>query len=111
MCIRDRPTTDYIGMLATVMNALALEDIFRQVGINAKALSAIEINKVIDFYKRDNSLDNEVIIFAAGTSNPYFSTDTAATLRAAEIKADILVKATNVDGIYDNCLLYTSYIP
>ncbi len=96
-----KPTTDYIGMLATVMNALALEDIFRQVGINAKALSAIEMNKVIDFYKRDNSLDNEVIIFAAGTSNPYFSTDTAAALRAAEIKADILVKATNVDGIYD----------
>ena len=96
-----KPTTDYIGMLATVMNALALEDIFRQVGINAKALSAIEMNKVIDFYKRDNSLDNEVIIFAAGTSNPYFSTDTAAALRATEIKADILVKATNVDGIYD----------
>ena len=96
-----KPTTDYIGMLATVMNALALEDIFRQVGINAKALSAIEMNKVIDFYKRDNSLNNEVIIFAAGTSNPYFSTDTAAALRAAEIKADILVKATNVDGIYD----------
>ena len=96
-----KPTTDYIGMLATVMNALALEDIFRQIGINAKALSAIEMNKVIDFYKRDNSLDNEVIIFAAGTSNPYFSTDTAAALRAAEIKADILVKATNVDGIYD----------
>ena len=96
-----KPTTDYIGMLATVMNALALEDIFRQIGINAKALSAIEMNKVIDFYKRDNSLDNEVIIFAAGTSNPYFSTDTAAALRAEEIKADILVKATNVDGIYD----------
>ena len=96
-----KPTTDYIGMLATVMNALALEDIFRQIGINAKALSAIEMNKVIDFYKRDNSLNNEVIIFAAGTSNPYFSTDTAAALRAAEIKADILVKATNVDGIYD----------
>lgn len=96
-----KPTTDYIGMLATVMNALALEDIFRQIGINAKALSAIEMNKVIDFYKRDNSLDNEVIIFAAGTSNPYFSTDTAAALRAAEIKADILVKATNVEGIYD----------
>ena len=96
-----KPTTDYIGMLATVMNALALEDIFRQVGINAKALSAIEMNKVIDFYKRDNYLDNEVIIFAAGTSNPYFSTDTTAALRAAEIKADILVKATNVDGIYD----------
>lgn len=96
-----KPTTDYIGMLATVMNALALEDIFRQIGINAKAFSAIEMNKVIDFYKRDNSLDNEVIIFAAGTSNPYFSTDTAAALRAAEIKADILVKATNVDGIYD----------
>lgn len=96
-----KPTTDYIGMLATVMNALALEDIFRQIGINAKALSAIEMNKVIGFYKRDNSLNNEVIIFAAGTSNPYFSTDTAAALRAAEIKADILVKATNVDGIYD----------
>ena len=96
-----KPTTDYIGMLATVMNALALEDIFRQIGINAKALSAIEMNKVIDFYKRDNSLNNEVIIFAAGTSNPYFSTDTAAALRAAEIKADILVKATNVEGIYD----------
>ena len=96
-----KPTTDYIGMLATVMNALALEDIFRQIGINAKAFSAIEMNKVIDFYKRDNSLNNEVIIFAAGTSNPYFSTDTAAALRAAEIKADILVKATNVDGIYD----------
>lgn len=96
-----KPTTDYIGMLATVMNALALEDIFRQIGINAKAFSAIEMNKVIDFYKRDNYLNNEVIIFAAGTSNPYFSTDTAAALRAAEIKADILVKATNVDGIYD----------
>ena len=67
-----KPTTDYIGMLATVMNALALEDIFRQVGINAKAFSAIEMNKVIDFYKRDNSLNNEVIIFAAGKSNPYF---------------------------------------
>ena len=96
-----KPTTDYIGMLATVMNALALEDIFRQIGINAKAFSAIEMNKVIDFYKRDNSLNNEVIIFAAGTSNPHFSTDTAAALRATEIKADILVKATNVDGIYD----------
>ena len=95
------PTTDYIGMLATVMNALILEDMFKQMGINAKVLSAIEMNKITDFYKRDNYLDNEVIIFAAGTSNPCFSTDTAAALRAKEINAEILVKATNVDGIYD----------
>lgn len=95
-----KPTTDYIGMLAIVMNALALEDIFRQVGINAKALSAIEMNKVIDFYKRDNSLDNEVIIFAAGTSNPYFSTDTAAALRAAEIDAEVILVGKTIDGVY-----------
>lgn len=101
----DRATADYMGMLATAMNALALEDAFRQEGIDVRVQSAVEIPKIAEGYIRKKAIAHlekkRVVIFAAGTGNPYFSTDTAAALRALEIHADILMKATKVDGIYD----------
>ena len=101
----ERQTSDYIGMLATTMNALALQDAFRQIEVPVRVETAIEIRKIAEFYLQEKAKKHlekgRVVIFGCGTGNPFFSTDTAAALRAAEINADILVKATNVDGIYD----------
>ncbi len=100
----DRVKADYMGMLATVMNGLALQDALRQCGVPAHVQSALPIDRVVDGFNRAHAMDhldaNEVVIFVAGTGNPYFTTDTAASLRAAEIQADILIKATKVDGVY-----------
>lgn len=102
----ERATADYIGMLATVMNALAIQQGLKQIGVQARVQSAIPISPVSEPYVRLRALKHlnlgRVVIFAAGTGNPYFTTDTAASLRAAEINADILVKATKVDGVYDS---------
>mgnify|MGYP005989170403 CR=1 FL=1 len=101
----ERATADYIGMLATVMNSLALQQGLKQCGIEARVQSAIPISPVSEPYVRLRALKHlnlkRVVIFAAGTGNPYFTTDTAASLRAAEMNANILVKATKVDGVYD----------
>src|SRR5271157_4423974 len=101
----DRATGDYMGMLATVLNALALQDALEKVGVHTRVQSAIEMHQVCEpFIRRKATRHLEkgrVVIFAAGTGNPYFSTDTAAALRAMEIKADVILKATRVDGIYD----------
>lgn len=100
----DRATADYMGMLATVMNALALQDAFRQVGVTARVQSALLIQQVAEPYIRGKAIryleDGKVVIFAAGTGNPFFTTDTAAALRGMEINADIVLKATKVDGVY-----------
>ncbi|MFK7963725.1 MAG: UMP kinase [Burkholderiaceae bacterium] len=100
----DRATADYMGMLATVMNALALQDAFRQAGVAARVQSALKIEQVVEPYIRPKALryleEGKVLIFAAGTGNPFFTTDTAAALRGAEIGAEIVLKATKVDGIY-----------
>jgi uridylate kinase len=101
----DRVTGDHMGMLATVINSLALSDALEQMGIPTRVMSAIEMHQVAEPYIRRRAIRHlekgRIVIFAAGTSNPYFSTDTAATLRALEIKADIIAKATRVDGVYD----------
>jgi len=101
----DRATGDYMGMLATVLNALALQDALEKLGVHTRVQSAIEMHQVCEpFIRRKATRHLEkgrVVIFAAGTGNPYFSTDTAAALRAMEIKADVILKATRVDGIYD----------
>jgi len=101
----DRVTGDHMGMLATVINSLAVSDALEQMGIPTRVMSAIEMHQVAEPYIRRRAIRHlekgRVVIFAAGTSNPYFSTDTAATLRALEIKADIIAKATRVDGVYD----------
>jgi len=101
----DRVTADHMGMLATVINSLALSDALEQIGVATRVLSAIEIRQVAEPYIRRRAIRHlekgRIVIFAAGTSNPYFSTDTAATLRALEIKADVIAKATRVDGVYD----------
>ena len=100
----DRATADYMGMLATVMNALALADTMRQEGMTARVMSAISIEQVVEPYVRPKALqyleEGKVVIFAAGTGNPFFTTDTAAALRGAEIGAEIVLKATKVDGVY-----------
>lgn len=100
----DRATADYMGMLATVMNALALADTMRQEGMTARVMSAIGIEQVVEPYVRPKALqyleEGKVVIFAAGTGNPFFTTDTAAALRGAEIGAQIVLKATKVDGVY-----------
>lgn len=100
----DRATADYMGMLATVMNALALADAMRQAGITARVMSAIGIDQVVEPYVRPKALqyleEGKVVVFAAGTGNPFFTTDTAAALRGAEISAEIVLKATKVDGVY-----------
>lgn len=102
----DRVTGDQMGMLATVMNALAMQDALESMGAYARVMSAIRINEVCEDYIRRRAvrhLEKErVVIFAAGTGNPFFTTDTAAALRAIEIDAEILLKATKVDGIYDS---------
>jgi len=101
----DRVTADHMGMLATVINSLALSDALEQMGIPTRVMSAIEMHQVAEPYIRRRAIRHlekgRIVIFAAGTSNPYFSTDTAATLRALEIKADVIAKATRVDGVYD----------
>jgi uridylate kinase len=100
----DRATADYMGMLATVMNALALADTMRQAGMVARVMSAISIEQVVEPYVRPKALqyleEGKSVVFAAGTGNPFFTTDTAAALRGAEIGAEIVLKATKVDGVY-----------
>lgn len=102
----DRAQADYIGMLATCMNALALQDAFERHGILTRVMSAIEMRQVSEPYIRRRAIHHlekgYVVIFAAGTGNPYFTTDTTAALRACEINAECLMKATKVDGIYDD---------
>ena len=101
----DRATADYMGMLATVMNSLALQDAMRQVGVVARVQSALKIEQVVEPYIRPKALryleEGKVVIFAAGTGNPFFTTDTAAALRGAEMGAEIVLKATKVDGVYN----------
>jgi uridylate kinase len=101
----DRVTADHMGMLATVINSLALQDALEQMGVPTRVMSAIEMHQVAEPYSRRRAIRHlekgRVVIFAAGTSNPYFSTDTAATLRALEIHAEVIAKATRVDGVYD----------
>ncbi len=100
----DRATADYMGMLATVINALALQDALEQQGVTTRVVTAIEMRAVAEPFIRRRAIRHlekgRVVIFAAGTGNPYFTTDTAAALRAMEIKADVILKGTKVDGIY-----------
>ena len=100
----DRATADYMGMLATVMNALALQDAIRGVGLSCRVQSALNIEQVAEPYIRGKAMryleEGKVVIFAAGTGNPFFTTDTAAALRGAEIGAELVLKATKVDGVY-----------
>ena len=102
----DRSTADYMGMLATVMNALALQDGLEKEGVKTRVQSALSMNEVSEPFIRRRAVRHlekgRVVIFAAGTGNPYFTTDTAASLRAAEIGADVILKATKVDGVYDS---------
>ncbi|MDO8314945.1 MAG: UMP kinase [Rugosibacter sp.] len=100
----DRATADYMGMLATVMNGMALSDAMRQAGLGARVQSALNVEQVVEPYIRGKAIryleEGKVVIFSAGTGNPFFTTDTAAALRGAEIAAEIVLKATKVDGIY-----------
>lgn len=102
----DRVTADYMGMLATVINALSLQDALEKMGIPTRVQSAIEISKLAEAYIRRRAIRHlekgRVVIFAGGTGNPYFSTDTTAALRAVEIDADVLLKGTQVDGVYSD---------
>lgn len=102
----DRATADYIGMLATVMNSLALQDALEKENVFSRVQTAIDMQKIAEPYIRRRAIRHlekgRVVIFAAGTGNPYFSTDTAAVLRASEIEAEIILKATKVDGVYDS---------
>ncbi len=102
----DRVTGDHMGMLATVINSLAMQDAMERVGIYARVMSALQIHEVCEDYIRRRAIRHlekgRVVVFAAGTGNPFFTTDTAAALRAIEISADVLVKATKVDGVYDD---------
>jgi len=101
----DRATADYMGMLATIINALALQDALEQAGVPTRVVTAIEMRAVAEPFIRRRAIRHlekgRVVVFGAGTGNPYFSTDTAAALRAMEIKADVIMKGTKVDGIYD----------
>src|SRR5215471_21230989 len=100
----DRATADYMGMLATIMNALALADVMRQKGLNARVQSAINIEQIVEPYIRPKAIryleEGKIVVFAAGTGNPFFTTDTAAALRGSEIGAEVVLKATKVDGVY-----------
>ena len=121
----DRTTADYMGMLATAINSIALQHFLEKHGLVTRVQSALELNRVAEPYIQRRALRHlekgRVVIFAAGTGNPYFTTDTAASLRALEINADIILKATKVNGVYDKdpnkfkdakiCLLYTSPSP
>ncbi len=101
----DRPRADQMGMLATAINSLALQDTLIQLGVEAKVLTALQMPQVAEIFTKSKAVeyleDGKVVIFGCGTGNPFFSTDTAAALRAAEIDAEIIFKATNVDGVYD----------
>ncbi len=100
----DRATADYMGMLATMMNALALQDAMRHAGIEARVQSALRMDQVVEPYIRPRAIrqleEGKVVIFAAGTGNPFFTTDTAAALRGSEVGAEVVLKATKVDGVY-----------
>lgn len=100
----DRVTGDYMGMLATVINALAMQDVLERVGRPVRVMSALKINQVCEDYIRRRAVRHlekkRVVVFAAGTGNPFFTTDSAASLRAIEVEADLLIKATKVDGVY-----------
>jgi len=102
----DRASADYMGMLATVMNSIALQDALENIGIQTRVLSAISMHQMAEPYIRRRAVRHlekgRIVIFAAGTGNPYFTTDTASVLRAEEIHADVLLKATKVDGVYDS---------
>jgi uridylate kinase len=102
----DRVAADHMGMLATMINSLALQDALEKQGVHTRVMSAIEMNQVAEPFIRRRAIrhleKDRVVIFGAGTGNPYFSTDTAASLRAMEIKADVIMKATKVEGIYDS---------
>jgi uridylate kinase len=101
----DRVTADHMGMLATVINALALQDALERQGVPTRVMTAIEMHQIAEPYIRRRAIRHlekgRIVVFAAGTSNPYFSTDTAAVLRALEIKAEVIAKATRVNGVYD----------
>ena len=101
----DRATADYMGMLATVMNALALQDAMRHAGLASRALSALNVEQIVEPYIRGKAIryleEGKIVIFAAGTGNPFFTTDTAAALRGSEMGAEIVLKATKVDGVYN----------
>ncbi|NBV51806.1 UMP kinase, partial [bacterium] len=101
----DRATSDYMGMLATVLNSLALQDCLEKLDVYTRVMSAIEMHELCEPYIRRRAVrhleKNRVVIFAAGTGNPYFTTDTAASLRAMEVNANVIMKATKVDGVYD----------
>lgn len=101
----DRVTGDYLGMLATIMNSIAMQDALEKIGCETRTLSAISVNKISEPYIRRRAIrhleKNRIVIIAGGTGNPYFSTDTAAALRATELGAEIVLKGTKVDGIYD----------
>ncbi|MGN6984664.1 UMP kinase [Neisseria sp. P0008.S010] len=100
----DRATADYMGMMATVMNALALKDAFESAGVKARVQSALPMQQIAETYARPKAIqylrEGKVVIFAGGTGNPFFTTDTAASLRGAEMNCDVMLKATNVDGVY-----------
>src|SRR4029079_2655564 len=100
----DRVTRDHMGMLATVINSLAMQDALEQLGVYARVMSAIKINEVCEDYIRRRAIRHlekgRIVLFAAGTGNPFFTTDSAAALRAIEISADVMLKATKVDGVY-----------
>jgi uridylate kinase len=102
----DRVSADYMGMLGTVINALALQDVLEKIGVNTRVMTAIRMESVAEPYIRRRAIRHlekgRLIIFAAGTGNPFFSTDTAGVLRALEVEAQVILKATNVDGIYTN---------
>ena len=102
----DRSTADYMGMIATVMNAMALMDVMERMGVLTRVMSAVEMRAIAEPYIRRRAIRHlekgRVVIFGGGTGNPFFSTDTAAALRATEIDADVLIKATKVDGVYDS---------
>jgi len=101
----DRVTSDYMGMLGTVMNSLALQSNLEKIGVPSRVMTAISINRVAEPYIKNKATrhleKNRIVIFASGTGNPFFSTDTAAVLRASEMKSDVILKGTKVDGIYD----------
>jgi uridylate kinase len=100
----DRATADYVGMLATIMNALALQDVMRHQGLNVRCQSALNVEPVVEPYIRAKAIryleEGKAVVFAAGTGNPFFTTDTAAALRGREIEAEVVLKATKVDGVY-----------
>lgn len=102
----DKVNADYIGMMATVMNALALQDTLKRLGCSTLVQTAQAIGNITEFFNRDKAInylkEGKIVIFGGGTGSPFFSTDTAAALRAAEINADVIIKATNVDGVYSN---------